>query len=160
MLCFFFLCQMVIRFLMMIFTAKKMKKDKHGHKSSPKGSVKHRNGEVKMLSLIDIPRFRILMVVSEINQLRHNFGLISGIYIVQESPVFKIFSLAKHLTELYLPIVKCFSTFEGDVSNMSGSSEAPTYEGLSISERKDVLKSVSNFILVFVLLWTVQKNLK
>ena len=63
-----------------------------------------------MLVPIDIPRILILMGVSEINQLICHFGLIS-------------------LTELYLPYLKCFSTYEGDVSNMSGSSEAPNLRG-------------------------------
>ena len=53
----FFMHLMVIWLLIIIFTAKKIKKDKHGHKSSPKGRVKHKNGEVKVFLLIEIKVF-------------------------------------------------------------------------------------------------------
>ena len=43
---------------------------------------------------------------------------------------------------------------------MSGSSEAPTYESLSISERKDVLKNVSSLYFDFCFSFHSAKNEK
>ena len=64
----FFLHLMAVWLLIMTFTAKKIKKDKHGHKSSPKGRVKHKNGEVKVFLLIEIKIFSMRMVLLQSKQ--------------------------------------------------------------------------------------------
>ena len=80
--------------------------------------------------------------------------------LLKESYAFEIFNLVKNYL-IHFIFVNIFSTIDlGDVSSISGSSEAPTYESLSISERKDVLKNVSSVYITYYVLVLQRKKKK